>query len=182
MKSVEHLSVIPVLWLHKRSRRGPHWTGATELTGWWEKCHPHSVRAHTVLTRGPAAPVCRSCKAQLLTVRQTERFGLLHLRESCVLLLFFFLAVLFLLLWNGRDSVWCHTVPCTNRDLAALESESDYCGRDVELNGQATATRSWWMNRLFVTCDQQTAPVSKYAEWSVTSWRILVDSYYWCVD
>lgn len=68
----------------------PHWTGATELTGWWEKCHPHSVRAHTVLTRGPAAPVCRSCKAQLLTVRQTERFGLLHLRESCVLLLFFF--------------------------------------------------------------------------------------------
>lgn len=59
-----------------------------------------------------AAPVCRSCKAQLLTVRQTERFGLLHLRESCV----FFLAVLFLLLWNGRDSVWCHTVPCTNRD------------------------------------------------------------------
>lgn len=137
----------------------PHWTGATELTGWWEKCHPHSVRAHTVLTRGPAAPVCRSCKAQLLTVRQTERFGLLHLRESCVLLLFFFLAVLVLLLWNGRDSVWCHTVPCTNRDLAALESESDYCGRDVELNGQATATRSWWMNRLFVTCDQQTAPV-----------------------
>lgn len=33
----------------------PHWTGATELTGWWEKCHPHSVRAHTVLTRGPVS-------------------------------------------------------------------------------------------------------------------------------
>lgn len=163
MKSVEHLSVVPVLWLHKRSRRGPplnrcHRTNrmVRKMSSTFCSCsHSPDKRASQFV----AAPVCRSCKAQLLTVRQTERFGLLHLRESCVLLLFFFLAVLVLLLWNGRDSVWCHTVPCTNRDLAALESESDYCGWDVELNGQATATRSWWMNRLFVTCDQQTAPV-----------------------
>lgn len=163
MKSVEHLSVVPVLWLHKRSRRGPHWTGATELTGWWEKCHPHSVRAHTVLTRGPVSLwrhlFVGAVKPSFSLCDRQKGLGYFTWENLVFYYFFFFLAVLVLLLWNGRDSVWCHTVPCTNRDLAALESESDYCGRDVELNGQATATRSWWMNRLFVTCDQQTAPV-----------------------